>query len=74
MDGGALLVLRHSPEHHDIRQRFDGDPRGQTPCEVRGDEFIDQRQYQAGSSILGSSVHEIVVPHMIGPLRPQPKT
>ena len=68
-------VGRHAASDEQIAQRLDDICRLQLPGHADGNRFprelVDDAQHPEGLSIMGAIGHEVVRPHMVGPLRPQ---
>jgi hypothetical protein len=71
-------VFRGSPEQHHIRQRFNHLIAAQSSRHSNRQAlprvFVDHRQHADRSSIVRHGAYEIVAPHVIRPLGPQPHT
>ncbi len=69
------VLWNSSPEHH-IRQRLDHlvapQSSSYTNRQALPRVFIDHRQHADRSAIMGHRTHEVVAPHVIRPLGPQP--
>lgn len=69
-------MLRHALDHHHVGQRADRS--GARPTSFATDHqalsgvLIDQVQYPRCATILRSGAHEVVAPHMVPALRPEP--
>jgi hypothetical protein len=60
--------IRWRPDHFNARQYFRF-----TNCHASPRVFVDQHQQPQRSSVLHHRSHEIVTPHMIGTLAPEPQ-
>ncbi len=71
-------MFRHASGEHHISHRLDDaeavDPSSHPDRKALPGELVDQRHQSKLSSIMGLSFDEVVAPHMIAMLRPQPDT
>src|SRR5271168_258676 len=69
-------VFRYSVEQHHVRKGFDHfippKPSGHTDRQALPGVFVDQRQHPQHSAVVRHRTHEVVTPHMLGPLWSQP--
>jgi len=69
-------VFRHAFGEHHIRHGLDDakavDPASHPDCKALPGELVDQRHQSKLSPIMGLRLDEVVAPHMIAMLRPQP--